>query len=327
MACSNLTRPPFGLLVLLASAARAPLAQEPAFKLTYGAMPRSTDSPASFLFTGSVDGMRIDHRNALANCCLEFAPIVELLDGVINVTETDQGPPCGCADVPVDLFVELQGLLPGSYDVYVRNEGQHILATAAVVVPETPTMMLVRGAVNDDGAADMSDAVFVLAYLFLDGKRPRCLDSADANDDGAVDVSDAVYLLSYLFGGGPAPPEPFASPGEDPTEDSISCPLGNSVLAQDFIRSGDVDGDGERSISDGVRLLGFLFLGQSAPICEDAADVNDDGRLDMTDLCFIVPQLCPVPLSEPPGEFPDPQECGPDVTPDRLGCEGPGCGF
>ncbi|MGQ9590381.1 MAG: dockerin type I domain-containing protein, partial [Planctomycetota bacterium] len=87
-----------------------------------------------------------------------------------------------------------------------------------------------RGDANGDGAINISDAVFVQAYLFLGGPAPGCFDAADVNDDSRVSLSDSVYLLNYLFQGGDPPPAPFygehPSPGQcgwDPTIDLLGC--------------------------------------------------------------------------------------------------------
>ncbi len=82
----------------------------------------------------------------------------------------------------------------------------------------------VRGDANCDGKKlDMSDAVFILQYLFGDGPTPLCLDAADANDDGRIELSDPVYSLQYLFNNGSAPPPPSPDRGTDPTNDSLGC--------------------------------------------------------------------------------------------------------
>ena len=90
----------------------------------------------------------------------------------------------------------------------------------------------VRGDANADAQIDVTDAIFVLNYLFVGGKKPPCMDAADINDSGgaAPDISDPVYLLSFLFLGGPAPPLPggksqfsFKDCGADPTADAMGC--------------------------------------------------------------------------------------------------------
>jgi hypothetical protein len=91
----------------------------------------------------------------------------------------------------------------------------------------TPDAQFTRGDANADGETDLSDAVFVLSYLFNGGPAPDCLDAADSNDSGdaAPDLSDPIYLLSFLFLGGPEPPAPFDECGSDPTVDGdyLSC--------------------------------------------------------------------------------------------------------
>jgi hypothetical protein len=51
----------------------------------------------------------------------------------------------------------------------------------------------------------------------------------------------------------------------------------------EMYRSGDSEPDGLVLISDAIRILGFLFLGEAPLSCPDAGDWNDDGRLDITD--------------------------------------------
>ncbi|MCX6832398.1 MAG: dockerin type I repeat-containing protein [candidate division Zixibacteria bacterium] len=65
------------------------------------------------------------------------------------------------------------------------------------------------GDANSDGTIDISDAVFLISYIFSGGAAPGdCRypnGKGDANGDGTVDISDAVHLISYIFSGGPAP--------------------------------------------------------------------------------------------------------------------------
>ena len=79
-----------------------------------------------------------------------------------------------------------------------------------------------RGDVNDDGAADIADAISVLSHLFGDDPVPGCPDTADANDDGALDIADAIAILSYLFSDGTVPPPGADDCGPDPTDDTLA---------------------------------------------------------------------------------------------------------
>jgi hypothetical protein len=81
----------------------------------------------------------------------------------------------------------------------------------------------VRGDANADGQIGLSDAVFILSFLFVNGSAPKCSDAADVDDNGIIQITDAIYLLSHLFLGAKAPTAPYPSPGSDPTGDSLNC--------------------------------------------------------------------------------------------------------
>ncbi|MFH2054547.1 MAG: M12 family metallo-peptidase [bacterium] len=64
------------------------------------------------------------------------------------------------------------------------------------------------GDANGDQIANITDAVYLIAYIFNDGPAPvPIVDSGDANCDGSANITDAVYLIQYIFNGGPAPCE------------------------------------------------------------------------------------------------------------------------
>lgn len=79
-----------------------------------------------------------------------------------------------------------------------------------------------RGDTNNDGKSNLSDAVFLLNYLFTGGASPPCNPVADINNDGKRNLSDAVFLLRHLFLGESQPPGPFPECGTDP--DGKTCP-------------------------------------------------------------------------------------------------------
>ena len=51
----------------------------------------------------------------------------------------------------------------------------------------------------------ISDAVYLINYIFTGGPAPSPLLAADADCNSIVTISDAVYLINYIFSGGPAP--------------------------------------------------------------------------------------------------------------------------
>ncbi len=74
-----------------------------------------------------------------------------------------------------------------------------------------------RGDTNESGRIDLSDAVFVLGYLFLGNPtRLACLDAADVDASLSISLTDAIYLLQHLFLGAPQPPGPYPDCGAAP---------------------------------------------------------------------------------------------------------------
>ncbi len=65
-----------------------------------------------------------------------------------------------------------------------------------------------QGDANFDGIFNISDAVYIINHVFIDGDPPQpVMEAGDANDDGEVNVSDAVFLINFIFiPGAPAPP-------------------------------------------------------------------------------------------------------------------------
>ncbi len=76
---------------------------------------------------------------------------------------------------------------------------------------------------NADLSVDMGDAIFALFVLF-GSLTASCPDSVDIDDTGELDITDPIFLLTYLFLEGPPPPHPFPELGADPTEDGLDCP-------------------------------------------------------------------------------------------------------
>jgi len=89
----------------------------------------------------------------------------------------------------------------------------------------------------------------------------------------------------------------------------------------DDLLRGDANNDLTVDVSDPVIIYSWLFNGEPAPVCADAADANDDGEVDITDSIFLFVYLF---LGGPPPSQPFPY-CGPDPTEDSLDCLGSAC--
>lgn len=112
----------------------------------------------------------------------------------------------------------------GTYRYRLEVSDGHALDEAEVAVEVLPgsDASFRRGDANDSGTVDLSDAVYVLRWLFENAPPPRCTDAADANDSAEVDISDPIALLLWLFAGAPAPPPPGPFHcGLDPTSDIL----------------------------------------------------------------------------------------------------------
>ena len=126
-----------------------------------------------------------------------------------------------------DLDLVATNRLDDHITVYL-NELQRPNAPNELPPEDCGGLLFRRGDGNGDGAADLTDASFLLAYLFARGPHSPCAKSPDVDDTGHLNILDVIYLVEYLFRAGAAPAEPFASCGEDPTADDLSC---NTIAA------------------------------------------------------------------------------------------------
>ena len=91
-----------------------------------------------------------------------------------------------------------------------------------------------------------------------------------------------------------------------------------------FIR-GDANGDGRISISDAYRIVMWWWGELELPQCRDAADADDNGRLEGQDIAYIVQAQFSGGTSIPP-PFPEPGQDPTDDLDGTLGCDAYGGG-
>ena len=84
-----------------------------------------------------------------------------------------------------------------------------------------------RGDCDGDGSAcgTVNDAVFLLSWLFVEGRAPTCFAACDADLTAELDLSDAVFLLSACLLGEGVLPAPFPECGHSPrpTDRELGC--------------------------------------------------------------------------------------------------------
>ena len=161
--------------------------------------------------------------------------------------------------------------------------------------------------IDETNAIDVDDVNdFALladgTLVVLDGSEDTLYRVKDDNADG--DAMDEGEIERWLLA------------------DVVSTPSGVLYVAGTpvvpsggFIR-GEVTGEGDVSLTDAVRVLGFLFLGAQIEVCLDAADADDSGEVNISDGVYVLNFLF---LGGPEPSPPYP-ESGLDPTADEIDC-------
>src|SRR5690606_2516040 len=180
---------------------------------------------------------------------------------------------------------------------------------------------------------------------FLDAKLEITTNGgADFTVEGDIDSIElegeaSVRVTSFLFddGSGLSPFEPtfdrsnrptawratfrldqpvntFAIYGSD-ADGRIEGPASITISRGTSFLRGDADGSAVLSVTDAVTILGYLFRSEPL-VCEDAADLDDDGEIGIPDAIHLLEWLFRAG-TPPASPFPAP---GPDPSADSLVC-------
>ncbi len=174
-------------------------------------------NPEPFIFT-------INRTNAppeVNNC----RPILYVQQGTAKMVDydVDDGDTCDSHNWGLSLLSGTPPAFPISID---QGTGALSVDATAVVTEETfayqivstdlhggegscliqlQTISGVAGDADNSGTITVSDAVYLINYIFSGGPQPISMYRADPDCSGATTVSDVVYLINYIFGGGLAP--------------------------------------------------------------------------------------------------------------------------
>ncbi len=64
---------------------------------------------------------------------------------------------------------------------------------------------VICGDADFSGNVTVSDAIFLITYIFANGEPPMFIETADVDCNSLTNISDVVYLISYIFSGGLSP--------------------------------------------------------------------------------------------------------------------------
>lgn len=81
-----------------------------------------------------------------------------------------------------------------------------VVVALTIARPISAACVFTRGDPDQNGVVQITDAIFVLNFLFLGGRTPECKPIADGNGDKIVNISDGIFLLGALFLGTALPP-------------------------------------------------------------------------------------------------------------------------
>ena len=179
-----------------------------------------------------------------------------------------------------------------------------------------------------------ADSITVTSTAAVEPPELTAIEPAEALAGDTIEIRGSGFLpgLTVLFGETPSPRVNRASdtlltaevpPGEGLVEVKVSNSNGQESATVSFsyldpaptFMRGDANGDGFLDISDGIAVINYLFIGRELD-CLDAADVDDDEELLITDGVYLLDFLFRTG-SAPPAPYPDP---GPDPEGEALGC-------
>ena len=131
------------------------------------------------------------------------------------------------------------------------------------------------GDANGDGKTNISDAVFLINFVFAGGTIPNPLCTGDANGDDIVNISDAVYLINFVFNGGPPPVEPCCQV-IDSTPSEILF-IGSSYFVYndlpELVR--ELSEDMGKTVTIDAEMRSGLYLDDHANLASTEAKINE----------------------------------------------------
>lgn len=86
----------------------------------------------------------------------------------------------------------------------IAEDGLGNLSPHSAILDATEPSYLC-GDADGNGSLNISDGVFLVAFIFGSGPAPDPYLAGDCDCTSVINISDAVYMIAYIFGAGPPP--------------------------------------------------------------------------------------------------------------------------
>ena len=169
----------------------------PVLPNTYETYPRAINDSSQVVGGISIDNNHVDRTT-------EIAFVYDQQNGMLDLNQLKSSKSDRGWDLTYAGDINKNGEILGAGTL--NGEGRVFLA-----LPH-----FIRGDCNSDGKVDISDAIYLLLFLFSGGSQPLYPESCNVDNNDEINISDAIFLLTYLFRGGIPPASPFPNAGCDP---------------------------------------------------------------------------------------------------------------
>jgi hypothetical protein len=191
-------------------------------RLTWGKWDVIYDGPLpTFAKSGSSDIWHFEVTNldsVTATLDYHFSVIDEEFNLDSSLVSLDGFPPGtpvtgSVEDIPpgestdLNITVEFTGADPlNIHSLFLQcYDNLELQALTSVRLMGLDEQYYICGDANSDDVVNVSDAVYIINYVFVGGDPPDPMESGDANCDDVCNVSDAVWIINYVFVGGNDP--------------------------------------------------------------------------------------------------------------------------
>ena len=192
----------------------------------------ASNSNAQAIIAVNPDNVYFYGHEFLADSLSKAVSIENAGDGNLNWTASwsetwlTAFPASGTAPSTITVKVSAEILPEGDYidTIWIESVEASNSPYPIEVIFDVNSCLGMCGDANNDGTFNISDAVWIIGYIFVGGPQPIPVKACgDANGDGFTNISDVVWIIIYVFLGGP--PAGDCSPGSWEGQGGDCCPF------------------------------------------------------------------------------------------------------